>query len=1265
MGTRAKIRKSVSSIHAAYSNYKSRQLYLSDIKAALGTATKGDSEPLNFAGAVARTLGDRALSLDLWQRAVALDERNSNAWCNLSLWYREADDLASSLKYAIAARDIDPTPKTWNQLGVAYYNLRQQSNAVVAYREALQLDKNHAEAWANLGNALKDLHKTHEADEAFDRCLAVKPDYAWAIACQAHVKQKLAQRDAACLLTQRALALDPQNAELWLTSLMVNLPLRPPSEDEGQRNIIEFRDYIGRLRAWAESKPENLAKLGERVGYSQPYYIAYRDGNHAPTLSLYGKLMSEAVNAFRPQKATAPRTNDGTRKIKLAIVSGFFFRHSAWDVIIKGIVLNLDRSMFELDLYYTGTMVDDQTTLAKDNCDLFVQGPKTHKAWMELLSQGGYDAILYSEIGMDPFSMHLACLRLAPLQMLTWGHPMTSGLPTIDWYLSGELLESEDADHHYSEKLIRLPGTGVCTSPLEIRPKPVVFKFDGERVPGTRCKLYLCQHAFKYTDSAIRLIADIALAVPEADFFVVRDSKYPEAFQSAVDAMRVEFQRRQLPFEGRVYFLPWMNREQFLGSFSSVDIYLDLPGFSGYTTAWQALSQGIPVVTLEGNHLRQRLAAGLLRKIGETDYIAVSNQHYIQIIQTLVGMYLQNRDQWEALRENLKKGYLTIDNDKEPIKALENFLTQHFIKNGVIEEKRNEKIFPESGNNKNKNKNKKRLIYLSQMSDVIYIKDNLGSYSEDEFIVTDPQILELAHTNKIQNCHLKRINVRPDDFKKALNEAHLRARLIDAELAETRETLFNDVPHPGWDGELFHMFWMRVNTTKYVARALVDILDRETNINLFSPTYPMELYFDSSIGPSIFSTNFNNFHVIEEYSSPSIWRMDSNSWTFDFDSIEKANNEERLDAIVHIPTCFHQKEFFKEYLDARFKNYIELPSLLWDVRFKTDKLDKLVPWANQLTESEANTVKRYRALAREIITNHVAYLVSNNKILEKQIDHFADRSARQAATYLLLKRRVKYKPQIILADHNICFNGPMFSFARLNELDLTVFPHSSATLSNSYLPHGKKVTLIQAPGFDRRPVSLLGDKIEVKIAEKLVSLPVFRSREKCSTVCLLLNSLYGAGLSHIDIFGLRDFYNQLSQLCARNDIKLIIRAKPSGAPVRLLSQIFNININELTADLKRNMSEVAEKTDLCIMFGEPSAALHTFLHSGALTIATWGQEMPFRNDGGENLRYDTIRFYDPITALNYVNKLLEPDFYRAQLKYQTEMFSKINFDFQS
>ena len=34
---------------------------------------------------------------------------------------------------------------------------------------------------------------------------------------------------------------------------------------------------------------------------------------------------------------------------------------------------------------------------------------------------------------------------------------------TIDLYLSGELIEGPQAEQHYREKLVRLPGTGVCT----------------------------------------------------------------------------------------------------------------------------------------------------------------------------------------------------------------------------------------------------------------------------------------------------------------------------------------------------------------------------------------------------------------------------------------------------------------------------------------------------------------------------------------------------------------------------------------------------------------------------------------------------------------------------------------------------------------------------------------------------------------------------------------------------------------------------------
>ena len=52
----------------------------------------------------------------------------------------------------------------------------------------------------------------------------------------------------------------------------------------------------------------------------------------------------------------------------------------------------------------------------------------------------------------------LACCRLAPVQMTTWGHSETSGISTIDYYVSSEYFETSNAQNYYSEKLLTLPS---------------------------------------------------------------------------------------------------------------------------------------------------------------------------------------------------------------------------------------------------------------------------------------------------------------------------------------------------------------------------------------------------------------------------------------------------------------------------------------------------------------------------------------------------------------------------------------------------------------------------------------------------------------------------------------------------------------------------------------------------------------------------------------------------------------------------------------
>jgi protein O-GlcNAc transferase len=89
----------------------------------------------------------------------------------------------------------------------------------------------------------------------------------------------------------------------------------------------------------------------------------------------------------------------------------------------------------------------------------------------------------------------LASLRLTPVQCTTWMHPQTSGLPTIDYFLSSDLMEP-DADNYYVEKLLRLPNLALYYTPKDIPPLPIERKTFGLRDEAI-IFLY-CQSRFKY-----------------------------------------------------------------------------------------------------------------------------------------------------------------------------------------------------------------------------------------------------------------------------------------------------------------------------------------------------------------------------------------------------------------------------------------------------------------------------------------------------------------------------------------------------------------------------------------------------------------------------------------------------------------------------------------------------------------------------------------------------------------------------------------------
>ncbi len=67
------------------------------------------------------------------------------------------------------------------------------------------------------------------------------------------------------------------------------------------------------------------------------------------------------------------------------------------------------------------------------------------------------DTLIYMDIGMEPMSYFLAFARLARVQCVMGGHPITTGIGALDYFMSSDLIEVDHAQNHYSEILVRQP----------------------------------------------------------------------------------------------------------------------------------------------------------------------------------------------------------------------------------------------------------------------------------------------------------------------------------------------------------------------------------------------------------------------------------------------------------------------------------------------------------------------------------------------------------------------------------------------------------------------------------------------------------------------------------------------------------------------------------------------------------------------------------------------------------------------------------------
>lgn len=594
-----------------------------------------------------------------YRAALELDPAFADAHYNLGNTLRELGRLAEAeLSYRNALRMRPEEADAWSNLGALLRQMARGQEAADSYRRAADLKPEQAESHNNLGVALQDLQLFDQAQACFRRALALKPDFAEAHNNLGAVLQNVDQMDEAKECYRKAYELGFYGARIKAALL---LPPVMGTQEQVLRSRAEFEQGLDWLIADNRPVPDVIV-----AGCGTNFYLAYHGLDDRPLQTKVARYYEQACPSllYQSPHCEAAKSTPGEVK-RIGFFSKYMTRHSVSLCFSKIIEAMAARPCFDVIVISTHP-IDAQIQAACGGTAL--QVPADLPLARQQIADLQLDALVYLDVGMDPFGFFLAFARLAPMQCVLGGHPVTTGISNLDYFISSDLMEPTNAQEHYSEKLVRLP------TPL--------FYFERPKVPSqlkSRAALglhvdrhlYMCPMRLqKLHPEFDEAIIGVLTADPDGEVVLFDDLYLPQG-----KAMLQERLEQTVPVElrERITFVPWMKDPvDFMSAVACAEVILDPFHFGiGSTTALTCVV-GTPVVTRTGEFMRGRVGTAFCEMLDLAECIAVSTDDYVRkAVQIATDSALRER-----LRTRMMRNDAVFYGNTKPIDDFIEFVDQ-------------------------------------------------------------------------------------------------------------------------------------------------------------------------------------------------------------------------------------------------------------------------------------------------------------------------------------------------------------------------------------------------------------------------------------------------------------------------------------------------------------------------------------------------------------------------------------------------------------
>jgi predicted O-linked N-acetylglucosamine transferase (SPINDLY family) len=381
------------------------------------------------------------------------------------------------------------------------------------------------------------------------------------------------------------------------------------------------------------------------------FYLAYQGFNDKEAQEQFAKLFRHIpVGHYIPHPPHP--------KPRIGFISKFLHPDHTIGKFMRGLIEQLSRKTFQV-IEFTLTDIPSATNIIGIPLPIL-----NLQESIRLVQEQEIDLLFYPEIGMDPTTYFLAMSRLAPIQCTTWGHPVTTGIPTIDYFISAECIELETAQEHYTEELIRFENLPTYYK----KPIPTVpFKNRNYFGLSESHHLYACPQAlFKLHPDMDDIFKEILRQDPLAQIILIN-----HAYEGYKKTLLNRWQTEMPDVMERILFLRRLSYDEFLQLINICDVVLDTLHFGGGNTSFEIFSLGIPIVTLPADYMRGRVTYGCYQKMGINTCIAKTPEEYIEIA---IKLGTQSDYRTQIKTEILQKNQVLYENQQAVLEFEDFFL---------------------------------------------------------------------------------------------------------------------------------------------------------------------------------------------------------------------------------------------------------------------------------------------------------------------------------------------------------------------------------------------------------------------------------------------------------------------------------------------------------------------------------------------------------------------------------------------------------------